>query len=183
MDYKYIEQLLERYWECATSPEEENVLHAFFTQKDIPEGLKKYRHLFIYEQSQKGLTLDDSFDEKVLSLIESDEKESDFTPHTVKALHVTWSQRLRPMFRAVAAVAIVTLLGTAAQHSFRQSDASQNGWDYNSEAYKDTYTDPQKAYEAGIKSLRLFKTGAQTAAADTTTQVSNEIKVNEANKE
>ena len=30
MDYKYIEQLLERYWNCETSLEEEQILRSFF---------------------------------------------------------------------------------------------------------------------------------------------------------
>ena len=33
MDYKYIEQLLERYWNCETSAEEEQILRIFFQQK------------------------------------------------------------------------------------------------------------------------------------------------------
>ena len=33
MDYKYIEQLLERYWECQTSPEEEQILKAQYPEK------------------------------------------------------------------------------------------------------------------------------------------------------
>ena len=36
MDYKYIEQLLERYWNCETSTEEEQILRIFFQQKAIP---------------------------------------------------------------------------------------------------------------------------------------------------
>ena len=32
MDYKYIEQLLERYWACETTLEEEQILRAFFLQ-------------------------------------------------------------------------------------------------------------------------------------------------------
>ena len=32
MDYKYIEQLLERYWQCETSVEEESELRAFFSK-------------------------------------------------------------------------------------------------------------------------------------------------------
>ena len=30
MDYKYIEQLIERYWECETSQQEEDILRACF---------------------------------------------------------------------------------------------------------------------------------------------------------
>ena len=36
MDYKYIEQLLERYWAAETSPDEEAVLRAFFAQRELP---------------------------------------------------------------------------------------------------------------------------------------------------
>ena len=46
MDYKYIEQLLERYWECETSLEEENILRTFFSQDNIPVSLLRYKSLF-----------------------------------------------------------------------------------------------------------------------------------------
>ena len=39
MDYKYIKQLLERYWNCETSLEEEDILRTFFSQEDIPSEL------------------------------------------------------------------------------------------------------------------------------------------------
>ena len=46
MDYKYIEQLLERYWQCETTPEEENVLRAFFAQDmEQQESLKRVREI------------------------------------------------------------------------------------------------------------------------------------------
>ena len=35
MDYKDIEQLLERYWQCETSVEEESVLRDFFSKEDV----------------------------------------------------------------------------------------------------------------------------------------------------
>jgi len=36
MDYKYIEQLLERYWRCETSLQEEEILRLFFSQEEVP---------------------------------------------------------------------------------------------------------------------------------------------------
>ena len=51
MDYKYIEQLLENYWNCETSTEEEQILRSFFSQKDVPVHLLKYKELFAYEQA------------------------------------------------------------------------------------------------------------------------------------
>ena len=48
MDYKYISQLLDRYWQGETTLEEEQILRSFFSQLCIPEELQKYRSLFIY---------------------------------------------------------------------------------------------------------------------------------------
>ena len=43
MDYKYIEQLLERYWNCQTALEEERILRSFFSQEDVPAQLLQYK--------------------------------------------------------------------------------------------------------------------------------------------
>ena len=45
MDYKYITQLLDRYWKCETTLEEEEILKAFFCQKDVPADFCKYKDL------------------------------------------------------------------------------------------------------------------------------------------
>ena len=52
MDYKYIEQLLERYWACETTLQEEEILRTFFSQEDVPADLQKYRALFVYAQQE-----------------------------------------------------------------------------------------------------------------------------------
>jgi len=169
MDYKYIEQLLERYWECETSPEEESILRSFFSQKNVPDSLVRYKELFVYEQQQGKLSLGEDFDKRVTAAIGLENTSSPADPRTVKAAHITLSHRLRPLYRAAAVVAIVTLVGTAAQHSFTKQNASAGqGWDYNQSAYKDSYSDPDKAYEATEDILMMFKKGAQTAVADST---------------
>ncbi len=43
MDYKYINQLLDRYWKAETSLEEEEILRAFFSQDELPAELKPYQ--------------------------------------------------------------------------------------------------------------------------------------------
>ena len=167
MDYKYIEQLLERYWECETSTEEEQILKAFFSQPDIPQRLARYKGLFVYEAQQAHISLGEEFDNRLLQAIGS-EQPTTTEATTVKVKRITLMSRLRPLYHAAAAVAIVTLLGTAAQQSF-QPDSTQTvpaGWDYNQSAYKDSYQDPQKAYEEGMKALELFKQGPKTAVAD-----------------
>lgn len=53
MDYKDIEQLLERYWQCETSVEEESRLRDFFSKEDVPAHLLRYKNLFVYQQVQQ----------------------------------------------------------------------------------------------------------------------------------
>lgn len=111
MDYKYIEQLLERYWAAETSLEEERILKAFFSQTDLPAGLEQYRMLFTYEASeQHSQQLGNEFDARILSMIAEETSQP-----TVKAREVTLTQRLMPLFKAAAVVAIILTLGNAAQ--------------------------------------------------------------------
>lgn len=110
MDYKYIEQLMERYWQCQTTLEEEAILRAFFAQDDIPVHLLPYRQLFLAEHlEQSSVRLDETFDRRMLDIIESE--------RTVKAKTITLSQRLTPLFRAAAVIAMFITLGTAAQRA------------------------------------------------------------------
>lgn len=119
MDYKYINQLLERYWDGKTTLEEEEILRTFFSQIDIPEELEKYRPLFLYEQvERKTNVLGSDFDEKILSMIDE--------PIPVKARTITFTQRLMPLFRAAAIVAIVLTLGNAAQVAFNSGTDNYN---------------------------------------------------------
>ena len=70
MDYKYIEQLLERYFQCETTLKEEEILRSFFSQEDVPVWLAKYQTLFSYEAQQEEV-LGELFDEQMLALIEN----------------------------------------------------------------------------------------------------------------
>jgi hypothetical protein len=107
MDFKYIEQLLERYWQCETSLEEEAQLRTFFTEEDVPEHLSRYKDLFVYQQLQQEEHLGADFDARVLAEIP-----------VVKARRMTLAARFMPLFKAAAAVAVVLSLGNVMQHSF-----------------------------------------------------------------
>lgn len=122
MDYKYINQLLERYWNCETTLNEEGILRAFFSQEDVPAELRRYKDLFVYEQRQTTTdVLGDDFDERLLSMIEE--------PKTVKARTITMKQRLMPLFKAAAIVAIILTLGNAAQVPFVQKSDPVSHYD------------------------------------------------------
>lgn len=109
MDSKYIEQLLERYWQCETSLEEEEQLRDFFSGNDVPGHLLRYKDLFVYQQLQQEMHLGEDFDTRVLAEVE--------VP-VVKARRLTLTARFMPLFKAAAVVAVVLSLGNVMQHSF-----------------------------------------------------------------
>ena len=109
MDYKYIKQLLERYWNCETSLEEEDILRTFFSQEDIPSELESYKALFTYELGEsKNEALGDDFDQKMMDIIEGEESQK---PEKAKVISM---------------VSIFLTLGNAAQVPF-QKDAEYVG--------------------------------------------------------
>ena len=74
MDYKYIEQLLESYFDCRTTLQEEQILRSFFSQEDVPGHLAEYADLFNYEVEAREEVLDEQFDERVLAQIKQSDK-------------------------------------------------------------------------------------------------------------
>ena len=117
MDYKYIEQLLERYWQAETTLQEESILRTFFSQPDIPEDLRKYQPLFDCDQKKEEM-LGEDFDARILEMI----------GEAPVAKTVTLKSRLMPLFKAAAIVAIILTLGNAAQ-------APWDIWDDPRDAY------------------------------------------------
>jgi len=120
MDYKYIEQLLERYWQCETSLQEESILRAFFSQEDVPVWLLPYKALFTYEQaSADWQPLGDDFAERMMKMVSEQDVQrptlDEQRPTSVKARTISFTNRLMPLFKAAAVVAIVLTLGNAAQ--------------------------------------------------------------------
>jgi len=155
MDYKYIEQLLERYWECQTSPAEESILHAFFTQEKVPAHLVQYKSLFEYQEiSASQEPLGEEFDQKMLDLVGEKQKVTMSVKSVTMGRRATPFYRLRPFFRAAASVAIVVLVGSAAQGLF-QDGGKKDVWDYNSATYKESFTQSEvdEALDFSIKEL------------------------------
>lgn len=115
MDYKYIDQLLERYWKGETSLKEEEILRSFFSQEDVPADLKLYQPIFAYEQKEvEASVLGDGFDQKMMCLIQGEDKILQLQKEKVFSI----TERLKPLFKAAAIVAICLTLGNAIQVPF-----------------------------------------------------------------
>lgn len=165
MDYKYIEQLLERYWAAETSPEEETILRAFFSQHDIPAALQPYAELFCSMSDEAQVALGEEFDSRVLqdAGLSTAEKSNSKAP-VVKPRRVLKPVGLRPLYQAAATVAIVVLISLGAQRLFSPTQQNDAAWDYNADSYSDTYSTPTQAYHVLESGLEMFQ---KTASADT----------------
>lgn len=156
MDYRYIEQLLERYWNCETSLEEEQILRSFFRQKEIPAHLLRYKQLFAYLEAEKEAGLGNDFDSKVLTQIEKP---------VVKAKHLTMRARFMPLFKAAAMIAVLFVMGTVVQRSM---ESGSDETVFIQDEYRNTKTDPQVAYEPVLPIDTVAKMAADEAGTGKT---------------
>ena len=128
MNYQYIEQLLERYWDCQTTLEEEQILRSFFKQEDVPEHLMQYAPFFALEAVEKGEKLGEDFDKRLLAMTEEENK-------TVVAKQIKLTRRLAPFFKAAAVVAVILTITNIAERALQNNSASNA-----SVGVTDTYT-------------------------------------------
>ena len=176
MDYKYIEQLLERYWECQTTLEEETILRKFFAQEDIPASLLPYRDLFLAEENMAQAHLSEDFDARLMERLAIGQptgatlavQKGNKEKRHAKVIKISITQQLRPLYRAAAMVAIVLSIGMAAQQGFERNE--ENVLDNNALA---TSTDSTELF------IEQPEMSPQAEAVLTTTQTDSllEMKV------
>jgi hypothetical protein len=101
-DYKKIDEILTRYWQCETSVEEERILQDFFLQmQEIPEHLRQYKSLFEYREMQQAEKLSADFDEKILRRLK---------PQKAKRIKLHFPQA----FKIAASIALLIGFGLSA---------------------------------------------------------------------
>lgn len=123
MNYLYIEQLLERYFDCQTTLQEEQILRSFFSQEDVPGHLLQYVELFKYEAEAANITLGNDFDQRMLNMIEAENESK-----SVRVVKMR-PRRLAPFFKAAAVVAVAITIGNATEHAIgvQQAEEYSNG--------------------------------------------------------
>ena len=108
---KQIEELLQRYWRCQTSADEDARLRTFFAGGDVPAHLCRCKEWFDYADRQRREGLGADFDARILALVGEEAP-------VVKARRITLAARFAPLLKAVAVVAVVVGLGGVVQRSF-----------------------------------------------------------------
>ncbi len=156
MDYKYIEQLLDRYFEGETTLQEEQILKTFYAQgvEDMPQEISQYAPIFAVLDEKE--TLGDDFDDRLLRMTEGNV--------AVKARTISLVERLRPLFGAAAVVAILLTLGNAINQSFKQDDTWVDADEYARRGRVEVNTnEPAMAYDSSVDSLVLVNEGMRVA--------------------
>jgi hypothetical protein len=135
MDYNKIKILLEKYWNCETTLEEESILQEYLSGSELPEDLKEISPLFQYYKSQRGVKVSEGFEERVINEIESEEKKG-----KQRYLHI--------FYKLAAAVILILFFVTIHQRFIAVREKA-------SVLVQDTFEDPEKALEETKKALLL----------------------------
>jgi hypothetical protein len=142
MDSKKIEELLNRYWNCETSLEEEQELRQYFRASEIPEQWKETANLFRYFEENKKKTLTDvSFDHDVLQKIKVSPKGK-------------MSSLIFNSLRIAAGIAVLAIAFVFVKNEIRKSTPAE---------IVDTYDNPQLAFEETKKALLMISKSFGTA--------------------
>lgn len=128
---KQIETLLEKYWVCETSREEERILKDFFSksQGEIPAEWQPYASFFIVLQ-EKGQVM---ISEEMSIRLNEQSRRGGKKPRKTTSMGY-----LRPAFRIAAAGLILVVVGLGI-------DTRRKNEQMLMQAYSETITDPEQA--------------------------------------
>lgn len=143
MDSNRLNELLNKYWNCETSLEEEQQLREHFKGRDIPEELKETAGLFRYfEESKKKSLSDISFDRTVIAKLHAPPKKG-------KVARLFYNS-----MRIAAGVAVVMVATWFIRTEVRKTTPQE---------VVDTYDDPKLAFEETKKALMMISKSFGTA--------------------
>lgn len=141
MDSERIKKLLDRYWECETTLEEEKELREYFASNSIDDQFKDVAPLFQFYKNEKDVAgLDGIFDQEILDQI------------TNKETAEPKRGKLVIMLANISKVAAVALIVVTAGYFIKQEMAKEEVKPY----LTDTFDDPQKAFEETKKALQMI---------------------------
>lgn len=134
MDSKQVEQLLEKYWSCETTLEEEKALREYFKQPRVPEALEESASLFRYfEQQRQHRITDASFDAALGRKLQ---------PEKGKVRSLVFNS-----LRIAAGISVVVACIWMVRSEIREATPKE---------ISDTFDDPKKAFEETKRALKLI---------------------------
>jgi hypothetical protein len=134
MDSSRIDELLERYWSCETSLEDEQLLKEYFQSGAVADKHQEVAPLFRYFGESKKKSLNDSsFDGRVMKNIQ---------PKQGKTIRLFYNA-----MRIAAGVSVLCVAIWFMRTELRSSTPQE---------VVDTHTDPQLAFEETKKALMII---------------------------
>ena len=152
---KYIQELLDRFFEGATTLDEERQLKDFFSKDQIPAEFQAYRSFFTGLKQMKNGQLSDSFEQDLFSKL--DEK-----PASARIIH------LRPMLLRIAAVVILALGIWFLVPKQGLNDPASDGIDWT--AYELT---EEESVEETLAALRRLSAALNSGKKKVTSEMGN----------
>lgn len=141
MDSKQLEkeigQLLEKYWNCETSLEDEQVLRNYFNGPNVPDQMKDAAELFRFFESERKRALEENFDHDVMRSVKKTERQ------TKVVSMVRWVQ--------IARIAAGVVVMVAATYFVRNEVLKSKD-----QVVVDTFSDPKEALEETKKALMMI---------------------------
>jgi hypothetical protein len=136
MDSKKIEELLNKYWNCETSLEEEQQLRTYFRENEIPAQFHEAASLFRYFEASKKKSIDDGgFDTTVISRVNKPAK----------------GKVMKLVYNTMRIAAGIGVLALAIWFVHKEVSTPTDN-----HAVVDTYDDPKMAFEETKKALMMI---------------------------
>ena len=136
MDLHEVEKLLEKYWQCETSLEDEQKLRDFFVKGNIPSSAKGAAELFRFLNAEKSKSLAANFEGAVTKKLEAR-----------RGGKVIQMISYGNMARIAAGIVVVVAATFLIRQEIRKSYPQE---------LQDTYTDPQMAFEETKRALQMI---------------------------
>lgn len=138
MDSKRIDELLNKYWECETTLEEEQQLQEYFNGDHVADQHRNTAPLFrFYRENKKKSIVDASFEKEIVRKVQRKGK------GTVVSL-------FKNSMRIAAGIAVLMIAVYFIRTEVRKSTPQE---------IVDTYDDPQLAFEETKKALMMISKG------------------------
>lgn len=135
MDYERIKSLLEKYWSCETTLEEEEYLRKQLSRDDLPPDLKEFAALFRYFKAQKDVKTQEGFEDRIIVTLTNKNRSGK-------------RRYLSIVYKVAAAVILLLFVITIHQRFITVRDKATT-------LVQDTFEDPEKALEETKKALML----------------------------
>jgi len=145
-----IEKLLHKYWETTSSLEEENQLKALLKNASESDGTANEKQLFDYFQNEKSLALEDSFDDEILGLIETEEETKVF--------------KFSDFVKRYSSIAAALLVLFVSSYVFMQQQQSF--------VQEDSFDNPEAAYNE-FKKQMLMVSNLMNKGSETVNELNN----------